>query len=125
MVQCVAVTTSDRQLWAKPSIRSQLPVTLPNGARWMEFEGCCAKCNAPIEAGRVHGTVSFFHSAIVINAIGVCIECKLFTRFAYRLHDDMSLSGQKDGKWVRWTPQTSTWHRICGGVRKALGLNRN
>lgn len=118
-VQLVSISDEDRDLWGRPAILGQLQsVQLQNGARWVSFDGDCAGCKKKIEPQNLRGVVSVFPSTVTIRAVGRCLDCKLFTRFMYRLHDDMSITGMRDGKWVRWTarPRKAPWSAALSTV---------
>ncbi len=49
-----------------------------------------------------------FANVAVVEAVGLCHECRLVTRFMYRLHDDMRVSGlDKSGRWATWQMRKS------------------
>ncbi|MEJ6003865.1 hypothetical protein [Paucibacter soli] len=68
-----------------------------NGARWECFDGQCKGCGQDIAPGRVTGRLTrLVESVATVEAVGVCDPCKLVTRFHYRLHDDMRITGMTD-----------------------------
>jgi len=97
------LTSRDRELLAMPSIMSQFPVAFSNNAEWEEFDGECSCCGKTLHRDHVRGIVARpVPGVAVIEAVGVCAECKLVTRFDYRLHDDMRLTGQREHGWKTW-----------------------
>lgn len=93
----------DRDLLAMPAISSQMPVTFENGAKWYELMGECKGCGHELPDNLVRGMVTRQTPHMVsVEAAGICHECKLVTRFVYRLHDDMKITGPRDGKWLTW-----------------------
>ncbi len=108
-----ALTAHDHELLAMPAIASQFPVQFANGAVWETLTGDCKGCSCKIEPAKLRGCVNrpYPHVAVV-EAVGVCRDCKLLTRFLYRLHDDMRISGPRDGKWLEWRAKSSLLDRL-------------
>lgn len=98
-----APSERDMQLLKMPTIESQFPVRFPTGSEWRQLTGTCSGCGQKLEGDRLHGAVTMQgpHTAVV-DAVGVCHECKLITRYFYRLHDDSRITGLKDGQWRTW-----------------------
>lgn len=97
------VTERERQLYSMPAIQSQMPVTFKVGNEFSEISGYCAHCELLIPDMELKGIVKRpIESVAVIEAVGYCDPCKMLTRIDFRLHDDMRVSGIKDGKWVTW-----------------------
>lgn len=116
----VSLTARDCELMDMPTIASQMPIQFANGAAWEAFDGECATCKQFLPAGMVVGMVSRPTPTVaVVEAIGVCGVCQKATRYFYRLHDDMRLSGLRDGRWKEWRPKKSLFDRFvalfCGG----------
>lgn len=44
-----------------------------------------------------------------VDAFGWCESCQLLSPFRYRLHSDLSLTGIRDGEWVRWQASKRHW----------------
>ena len=114
---------------ALPALASGFPLVFSSSARWNEFTGYCARCEKPIEPDNLRGNVTPWGSGYrgvtakvyVVDALGYCPGCKLLTPFQYRLHEDMSMTGEKDGEWVRWPPpEPSFWARVRRFVKKML-----
>ena len=109
----VPVTDRQRQMMDMPTIASQMPVVFGGNSRWDEFEGYCAECGQSIRMGWLRGRVSRpVPQVAVIEAIGVCEQCLLATEFHYRLHDDMRITGVRNGKWVTWKHEPSWVERL-------------
>lgn len=92
---------------AMPLLSASFPLVFAGGARWDEFTGHCGRCARSIEADNLKGSAHAWgpkHAPLVydVRAIGYCPECRLLTPFHYRMHDDMSMTGWRDGKWCRW-----------------------
>lgn len=86
-------------------IASHMPVALRGGATWDGFEGMCASCGHQIPAPLLRGQVSRPNESVaVIEAVGICPDCRIATPFLYRLHSDMRITGLKDGVWRTWRP---------------------
>ncbi len=109
------------ELLAMPSIDSQFPVTFENGAVWEAITGHCSGCNKDIDPTLLRGRVtSPIGNVAVVEAVGVCHECKLVTEYLYRLHDDMRITGfNKKGQWVSWHPM-SFMDKMRQFLRKAI-----
>lgn len=108
-----ALSDNDRELVALPSIASQMPVRFANGACWELFDGQCKDCGKDIASARLTGKVTRpMESVATVEAVGVCPSCKLLTRFYYRLHDDMRVSGPTDEGWATWQAKPSIYDRI-------------
>jgi len=113
------VSAEDRELMTRSTIASQMPVQFGNGACWTSIDGQCKSCGQNIPPGRLTGTVlRQSKSVAVVEAIGVCVPCKLATRFHYRLHDDMRITGMADGRWVTWRPRRSFLDHVREGWRR-------
>lgn len=94
----------DTELLAAPTIASQMPVVLANGARWESFAGHCSGCGLPVERDLMTGMVSRpFANVAVVEAAGQCKPCNLVSRYSYRLHEDMRITGRDaEGRWATW-----------------------
>lgn len=54
-----------------------------------------------------------------IEASGICRDCKVLTRFLYRLHDDMRITGPGNDGWRTWGgPQSSLIQRVKRLLRR-------
>lgn len=102
------VTTRDRKLLDMPSIASQMPVQFANGAHWYELECECRGCGKVLPEEQVRGAVVRHDRMASIEASGVCHDCRLLTRFVYRLHDDMRITGPREDGWRTWGGQRVT-----------------
>lgn len=99
------LTPRDRELLEMAPIASQMPVAMKGGAVWDGLDGMCATCGLQIPAPLLRGQVSRPNENVaVIEAVGVCPDCRLATPFLYRLHHDMRITGLKDGVWRTWRP---------------------
>lgn len=110
------ITDRQREMMGMPSISSQMPVEFTKGSHWDEFEGFCSECGKKIRDEWMRGRVSRpIASVAVIEAVGVCAPCSLLTEFHYRLHDDMRITGRRNGRWVTWRRSPSSWiDRVVG-----------
>lgn len=116
-----ALTPRDRELLAMPSVMSQFPVAFANNAVWEEFDGECSCCGKTLLREHVRGLVARpIPSVAVVEAAGVCGDCKLVTRFNYRLHDDMRLSGQREDGWKTWKANPTIWDRFAAMFKRPL-----
>jgi hypothetical protein len=102
------LTTHDRQLLAMNPIAAQLPVKFTNGASWQTINCHCSECNLVLGRDEVLGRISKpFDNVAVLEAIGICIACNLFTRFEYRFHDDLRITGRRADGWHTWRSRKS------------------
>lgn len=112
---------NDRELLAFPSIASQMPVRFANGACWERLDGQCKACGKDIATAYLTGRVARpMESVATVEAVGVCPSCKLVTRFHYRLHDDMRISGPTDEGWATWQVKPSIFDRLRKFALRAI-----
>ena len=115
------ISDGDRELMALPSIESQMPVHFKNGACWKNIESQCKGCGRDIVASRFTGRLTrLVESVATVMAIGVCEPCKLVTRFHYRLHDDMRVTGQTEGGWATWRAKPSFLERLRAFISRTF-----
>jgi hypothetical protein len=108
-----AISERDRALFEMPSIESQMPVHFKNGNMFEQMDCYCSECDEAILKDCVRGEIQRpFEHVAVIEAVGACIECRLLTPFQLRLHDDMRITGLRDGKWVTWYGSSSLWDMV-------------
>lgn len=113
------LTPRDEELLAMPTIMSHFPLVMANKMEWREFSGKCLCCSKLIDNGNLRGHVSHpIPSVAVVEAVGVCPNCSLLTRFFYRLHDDARLSGPRDGGWQNWQGKPSFYARMQSFLKK-------
>ncbi|TXI24195.1 MAG: hypothetical protein E6Q67_02970 [Roseateles sp.] len=122
---------ADIELLSQPAIASQMPVRFDNGACWSSITGQCKSCGQDIPDDRFTGRLSRLVPSVVdVDAVGVCDSCTLLTRFRYRLHDDMHLSGLTDSGWAEWRHRRARPHlqdllgRLPGWIRAWLSRAR-
>lgn len=102
---------------------SQLPIVFANKMQWTEFSGKCSCCGKPLTDEFVRGFVSRpIESVAVIEAVGFCYPCKRVTRFDYRVHDDMRLTGRREDGWKTWKATPSIWERLVLFFQKHLKI---
>ncbi len=107
------LSSRDRELVQMAPIESHFPIRYKNNNSWTELRGCCNGCGREITAGALRGMVSRpTDSVAIVDAVGVCVECKLLTRFFYRLHDDMRITTIRNGKWVAFKTNPSFMDRV-------------
>lgn len=113
MVTRKPVSHRNLELLAMPTIASQMPVVFANGNVWMDIKCECLECKATLPSGWVTGIVSRpIPGVAVIEATGVCNDCRLVTTFDYRLHDDMRVTGPREDGWHTWKVRPTLWDRI-------------
>ena len=113
------LTPRDLELLKMPTIASQMPVSFTNGAIWSDLKGECKNCGCELPDHSVRGHVAQQTPKMFsVEAVGVCDSCRLITRFLYRLHDDMRITGPRDGRWQTWMPRSTLFER----VRTLIGI---
>lgn len=112
------ISKRERELLGMDSIASQMPVEFPNGACWTELIGECKFCRREIPDDLLRGSVTRpLPSVTVVEAVGVCPDCRIATPFLYRMHDDRRLTGPCDGGWCTWMAKPSLWERFKSLLR--------
>lgn len=102
-----------------PPVASQMPVVFANGTCWNEITGSCRGCGQSFAESAFRGVVSRpLPSVAVIEAVGLCPHCRLITRFDYRLHSDMRMTGMRNGRWSEWRTRRTLLGAIRRGIRK-------
>lgn len=95
MIDRSPLTVRDRELMNMETIASQFPVQFSNNAVWTEFDGKCSGCGKTLDRNNVRGLLSKpLPTVATIEAAGVCLNCELLTRFDYRIHNDMRITGR-------------------------------
>lgn len=113
------ITSRDLQLLEMATIASQMPLTFDNGSIWEVFKGECNGCGQSLPDRCLRGRVIPQTPQIFsIEASGVCHECRLLTRFIYRLHDDMSITGPRADGWQKWVARRSWMDRFRAAIKQ-------
>lgn len=119
------LTARDHELLDCPPIQTYFPLVFNDKCSIEHFSGECSECRKEIHGVNFRGLITrpTDHVA-VIEAVGVCFECKVLTRFLYRVYDDFRLSGIRNGKWVTWNPKRkSIFGRFISRFLKFFRLN--
>lgn len=98
-----------------PTIGSQLPVVFKTtGFQFTQAHGYCGGCGSLVEPALMRGLVTRPGSAVAcVEAIGACHECKMFTRYLFRVYDDARLLHFDGiGGWNTYTMRPKLWVRI-------------
>lgn len=115
-------TARDQQLMEMPSLNSQMPVVFDNGSQWETLDGLCDGCNSQLSPENVTGViVPQTPRMVAVEAIGYCPKCNLLTRYVYRLHDDMRITGPMGGQWAAWQTRSNPLQRIVQAVQWLFG----
>jgi hypothetical protein len=115
------LTDRDRELLSREPVSSHFPLHFANGARWNLFSGCCDECGGDIPADQLRGSVNRpLPEVAVIEAVGVCAGCSLVTRFMYRLHSDLRITGVSHGQWREWSARPNWWKSAVKALRRWL-----
>ena len=95
-----------KELINSPQLNEMLPVNFPNGKSLLEFGGECAGCGKEIPAPFLRGKVVFqLDTLVLVEAVGICNECRLATPFRVRVRDDLSMEYvSRSGQWLRSYP---------------------
>lgn len=111
-------TERDLQLLEMAPLASYLPLTYRNGACWESLKCECQGCDKPLDDNLVRGiVVKHGDHMVAVEASGVCHECRLITRFVFRLYDDMRLSALTKNGWETWgRKRESFWERMIRQV---------
>jgi hypothetical protein len=100
------VTDLDKEIYSLPSIDSQLPFVFPKTKYTMtELHGACSHCGTDLRGEVLRGRLVLTEDKKTahMQAIGLCMHCRLFTRFHYSFHDDRSVSRTaENGSVERW-----------------------
>jgi hypothetical protein len=112
------LTARDRELAAMQPVASQMPVVFANGTRCDEITGSCFGCCHPILKSALRGVVSRpLPTVAVIECVGLCPSCRLITRFYFRLHSDLRVTGLHNGRWCEWRARRT----FIGSIRHWIG----
>lgn len=107
------ITPRERELLEMPSIASQMPVAFDSGRKWTEFKGECHFCKQEIPDELLRGSITRpLPSVAVVEAAGVCPQCRIATIYLYRLHEDMRITGPREDGWKTWRPEPTWWERL-------------
>jgi hypothetical protein len=118
----MALTARDVELLKMSAIAEQMPLQFDNGFRWTTLSCNCFRCGQAIEDERVKGMLTKHtpHMA-VLEAIGNCPTCELYTRFLYRIYDDKRIMGPQNGKWQTWQVRRNPFYkRVLYSLRRVL-----
>lgn len=93
-----------QELSEMPPISDALPFVFPvTGYSVKGLNAECSVCRCEIQPNLFRGRVQLaFPTVAHMEAIGLCMQCRVLSCFEYRIHDDGAISGLKDGKWQRW-----------------------
>jgi hypothetical protein len=112
----------DRELWQMPPIYQQLPIGFRNGRSWKAVDGRCYGCGRTIEPEHFRGLVSRpFENVAVLEAVAACRWCSLLTRYLWRLHDDLRITGRRGNEWIscQAKPEAGV-HLLVGRLTRML-----
>jgi hypothetical protein len=118
----MSLTARDLELLEKPTIAEQMPIQFDNGFRWTQLSCNCFRCGQAIADEHVKGMlVRHNPQMVVLEAIGSCASCNLYTRFLYRLYDDKRIMAPRKGRWVTWQVRPATiFSRTLQSLRRAV-----
>ena len=115
------LTARDKELFSKPALNTYFPIVFANKNRWAELTGKCESCGKSLAGDSIRGIVSRpIETVAVVEAIAICNECRVFTRFDYRLHNDMRITGLRSDGWHEWLPKVSRYSSILRFVRNLI-----
>lgn len=117
------LTDRERELFAMPSVMSQLPIVFKSGLKpkVTEYDCDCTCCDETIPREAVHGLVSYpIPSVAVIEAVGYCPDCYLFSRALIRFRDDQTVTLPTDEGWRLWVIPTPLRDRVRTFFRRCF-----
>lgn len=104
------ISERERELLAMDPVMRAFPVQFSVQSVWERMSGECKSCGKEILDEDFRGQVTRpIPSVAVVEAVGVCRHCNVLTAFLYRLHDDMRITGPRDGKWLTWKSDEKPW----------------
>ncbi len=99
----MSLSARDQELLNMATIAEQMPLQFDNGFRWTTLACNCARCGEAMSDGLVKGSLNMHSPQMaVLEAIGNCPTCELYTRFLYRLYDDKRIMAPRNGTWQTW-----------------------
>jgi hypothetical protein len=123
VIKTSALTARDGQLIAMAPIAAQLPIKFDNGASWLTISCHCSGCDVVLGGQEVFGIIARpFRNVAILEAVGVCLKCTLLTRFEYRFHDDMRISGRREDGWQTWRVQPTATAAFARFKKIILGV---
>ena len=121
MSSLTPVTPRDLELFEMPTVISQFPIAFANGSECEEMDGECNACGKTLSREILRGLVSRpIETVAVIEAVGVCDTCKVFTRFYLRIHDDLRVTAPRENAWRTWHPEPSFLERLFLWLRNLM-----
>lgn len=82
-----------------------LPIRFSSGAGVDEIDCHCARCEAPIPADCLRGTLGWpIPHVASLEIVGICGACRLITPFCYRFRD-----GGAEGFRMEWYDAKKGW----------------
>jgi hypothetical protein len=97
-------------IMTQPTLAEQLPYEFKNGFRLRTVKGACCRCEKELSAEFLRGELTTANEHVVsFEGHGVCLDCRVVTRTAFRYSDDgffMNRSGEQ-GVWEK-KEQSST-----------------
>lgn len=126
MKKLITVPLDERtiSLLRMPTISSQIPIKFSNGKTLETFVGKCAGCDNTLT--HITGSINRqFPNVAIVEAVGQCHDCLVITPFHYRIHDDLSISGKRDGKWRRWEMRTVSKRRWVEDLKRFFFGNQS
>jgi len=91
-------------IMTKPKLAEQLPYEFKNGFKISTIKGSCYRCKKELSAEFIRGElITANEHSVGFEGHGVCFDCRVFTRTAFRYSDDgsvMNRSGEQ-GIWEK------------------------
>lgn len=108
------------------------PVRMRGRIVYKQVRGFCNVCRGPIADSNTFAAKSEpITGVVVIEGVGRCLRCRVFTPFYFRIHSDGIIDGPHpvDGRWARWDFRigsgTPAWWDLIGWLRRAVRPGRS
>jgi len=120
--RCHPITQSERDFYKNnTSIAKQMPVKFKNGFELMNIAFNCHVCGNTLPHDRVHGQVRPVNDGLtVIDAAGACLQCKVMTRYLYRVRDNKVIQYPGRRTWVETNLGKSSKREMTAMLLKNL-----
>jgi len=96
-----SLTPEEVEMLRGPDVMSQFPVIFANGNRFTQFRAICKQCGEGGASEHTYGrVVRPYPNVAIVRGVLWCESCNFNTPFEWRLHDDLRMSGLRNGRWV-------------------------
>lgn len=98
-------TQEQLELLSCSTIDEQLPIKFEStGFTLTNISGGCVQCKKEILPEYFRGRVnkSFLPKVVTIDAVGLCLHCKLLTPFVHRVYEDYRFTQLQNDGWKEY-----------------------